>query len=125
MMAAARTRAYETVGTTNRVATADPHQLIAILFDEALADLAKARRAIETDDLAGKSRYLSHASTLVAALEVSLDYDKGGEIARTLGQVYRFIRARILTAGRKNDPEQARMAAETLGEIASAWTSIR
>ncbi len=125
MMAAARSRAYETVGTTNRAATADPHQLIAILFDEALADLAKARRAIEAGDLAGKGRFLSHASTLVAALECSLDFDKGGEIAATLAQVYRFIRARILTAGRKNDPEQARMAAETLSEIASAWASIR
>jgi len=72
-----------------------------------------------------KGRFLSHASTLVAALECSLDFDKGGEIAATLAQVYRFIRARILTAGRKNDPEQARMAAETLGEIASAWASIR
>lgn len=45
MMAAAR--AYTQVSTTNRVSTADPHQLITILFEEALADLARGRRAIE------------------------------------------------------------------------------
>ena len=122
MLSAAR--AYTQVGTAARVSTADPHQLITILFDEAMADLAKARRAIETGDLSAKSRYLSHASTLVAALDASLDHDKGGEIARNLATVYAFVRARILRASLKNDADQVRIAAETLSEIASAWREI-
>ncbi len=122
MMAAAR--AYTQVSTTARVASADPHQLITILFEEALDDLARARRAIERQDLAGKSRYLSHAATLVAALDCSLDHEKGGDIARSLATVYAFVRARILRAGLKNDADQCRIAAETLGEIASAWREI-
>ncbi len=122
MMAAAR--AYTQVGRTSRVASANPHQLITILFEEALADLAKARRAIEVGNLAAKSEHLSHAATLVAALDASLDHDKGGEIARSLATVYAFVRARILRAGMKNDADQARIAAETLGEIASAWREI-
>ncbi len=122
MMAAAR--AYTQVSTSARVSTADPHQLITILFEEALADLARARRAIEHGDLAAKSRHLSHATTLVAALDASLDHDKGGEIARSLSTVYAFVRARILRAGAKNDADQCRIAAETLAEIASAWREI-
>lgn len=123
MMAAAR--AYQSVNTTSKVQSADSRQLITILFDEALTDLMKAKRAIEAGNLAAKSQYLSHATTLVAALEMSLDFERGGEIAQTLASVYRFVRARILRAGMKNDAEQVAIAAQTLGEIASAWAEMR
>lgn len=112
------------VSNTARVASANPHQLITILFEEALDDLGRAGRAIMAGDLAAKSRHLSHAATLVAALDCSLDHEKGGEIARSLATVYAFVRARILRAGLKNDADQCRIAAETLGEIASAWREI-
>lgn len=117
-------RAYARVATTARATTADPHLIITMLFDEALADLARAERAIETCDLAAKSRYLSHAVTLVAALDASLDHERGGEIARNLASVYAFVRARILRASARNDVEQVRLAAASLGEIAGAWKAI-
>ena len=120
----AAARAYAQVSTTARVAAADAHQLITLLFEEALADLARAARAIDAGDLAAKSRHLSHAATLVEALDASLDHEKGGEIAKSLATVYAFVRARILRAGRTNDAGQARLAAETLAEVASAWREI-
>ena len=122
MMAAAR--AYRSAGTSH-VAAADPHALVQILFDEALADLRKGERAIERGDLAAKSAHLSRASTIVAALDGSLDHARGGEIAGSLSQVYAFARTRITRASLKNDAGEARAASVALSEIAGAWRAIR
>lgn len=122
MLAAAR--AYQTTGTSH-VAAADPHALVQILFDEALADLRKGERAIERGDLAAKSAHLSRASTIVAALDGSLDHSRGGDIAGSLAQVYAFARGRITRASVRNDAADARAASQALGEIAGAWRAIR
>lgn len=122
-MLAAR-RAYANVDTAAPVEAASPHQLVQILFDEALADLARGARAIERGDLAAKSRHLSRATTLVAALDHTLDHTKGGEVAATLSQVYAFARGRIARASAKNDIADAQAARDALGEIASAWRAI-
>lgn len=122
MMNAAR--AYKSAATDARVESADQHQLVQILFDEALSDLAHGERAIERGDLAAKSRHLSRATTLVLALDHSLDHARGGDIARSLASVYAFTRARITRAATRNDPADARAAATALGEVASAWRAI-
>lgn len=123
--AIARTRAYSEIGLTSRVASANPHQLIQILFEEALSDLAKGARAMEARDYAAKSRHLSHAATIVAALEASLDHAKGGEVAASLAVIYKFARQRILRGAARNDPSLIRAASDVLGEIADAWRQIR
>jgi len=123
--ATARVRAYNEVGLTSRVSGANPHQLVQILFEEALADLARGTRAMEAKDYAAKSKHLSHAATIVAALEASLDHAKGGEIAGSLAIIYKFVRQRILRGAAKNDPAQLRAASGALAEIADAWRQIR
>lgn len=124
-VATAQARAYSEVALSTRVASADPHQLVQILFEEALSDLARGVRAMELQDYAAKSRYLSHAATIVAALEASLDHGKGGEIAGSLAIIYKFVRQRILRGAARNDPAQLKAASSALGEIADAWRQIR
>lgn len=122
--ATARARAYSEVGLQSRVTGADPHQLIQILFEEALADLSRGAAAMEAKDYASKSRHLSHAATVVAALEASLDHGRGGEIAASLAVIYKFVRARILRGAARNDPAELRAASSALVEIAGAWARI-
>lgn len=124
-MSASAARAYSEVGITSRVSSADPHQLIQILFEEALSDLAKGIRAIEAKDYAAKSRYLSNAATITAALEASLDFNRGGDVAESLMIVYKFVRSRILRGAARNDPALIEAARNALAEIAAAWRSIR
>jgi flagellar protein FliS len=123
--ATARVRAYSEVGIVSRVDGADPHQLVQIMFEEALADLARGVRAIETKDYAAKSKHLSHAATIVTALEASLDHASGGEVAGSLALVYKFVRQRILRGAARNDPAQIEAARSALGEILDAWRKIR
>jgi flagellar protein FliS len=118
-------RAYAQVDTASRVGGADAHQLVQILFDEALAELRAAARAIARADLDARSRHLTRAATIVAALDYSLDHERGGDVANSLAQVYAFARARIARAARRNDPAEAEAAAEALSEIAAAWRAIR
>ncbi|MFN3287959.1 MAG: flagellar export chaperone FliS [Sphingomonadaceae bacterium] len=118
-------RAYAEVDKAGRVAGADAHQLVLILFEEAIAELRAAARAIERADLGARSRHLSRAATIVAALDYSLDHERGGDVARSLSQVYAYARARMTRAASRNDAAEARVAADALSEIAAAWRAIR
>jgi flagellar protein FliS len=118
-------RAYSQVDSAGRVAGADAHELVLILFDEALAELRAAARSIARADLAARSRHLSRAATIIAALDYSLDHGRGGDVAKSLSQVYAFARARIARAARRNDASEAEAAANALAEIAAAWRAIR
>lgn len=124
-MSAVAARAYSEVGVTSRVSGANPHQLVQILFEEALADLAQGMRAMENKDYAAKSRFLSHAATIVAALEASIDHSRGGEIAISLAIVYKFVRSRILRGAARNDATLIEAARTALADIADAWRAIR
>ncbi len=118
-------RAYAEVDRAGRVGGADAHQLVLILFEEAIAELRAAARAIERRDLAARSRHLSRAATIVAALDYSLDHERGGDVAKSLSQVYAFARARIGRAAAANSASEAQAAADALSEIAAAWRAIR
>ena len=61
---------------------------------------------------------------LVQALEASLDYDKGGDVARALRTVYGETRRLLGVARTDNDADAVGRAQAIVGEIAEAWTAI-
>jgi flagellar secretion chaperone FliS len=116
---------YRTIDVASRAAAADPHQLVEMLYEEVVRALGTAAWAIERRDLPLKADRVTRATAIFFALEAGLDYDRGGDVARTLGTLYRALRQQIVDASLGNDPAPFRDAAATLSEIAAAWASVR
>ena len=57
--------AYNQVGVEARVASADPHQLILMLFDGAMMSVSTASHQIDMGDTAGKGQSISRAIDIV------------------------------------------------------------
>lgn len=126
MFQAQRARhSYATVDSATRVEQASPHRLIELLYEELLACLRQAQIALENGNLALKSSRLSKALSILGGLESSLDFGRGGEVARSLSGVYENVRRAVIAAGSDNDPVHLANAAGSIGEIADAWRQIR
>lgn len=121
---AAASRRYAAVDAGSKVEGATPHQLVKILFDELVLAMDAAALAMRAGDRRKTSDKQTRALTLLHALESSLDYEKGGDVAVSLAVVYREARRRMLAAVAGNDAEALLGARALIAEIADAWSKI-
>lgn len=117
--------AYARVGVESGVMSADPHQLIVMLFDGAQAAIRAARIHMQAGNSAEKGRSISKALDIVNnGLAAALDREQGGDIAEQLGSLYSYIARLLLTANLRNDEASLDEAERLLEDIASAWREI-
>lgn len=121
---AAASRRYAAIDAGSKVEGATPHQLVKILFDELLLAMDASALAMRAGDRRKTSDKQTRALTLLHALESSLDYDKGGDVAVSLATIYREARRRMLAAVAAGDSDAVLGARGLISEIADAWSKI-
>ena len=117
--------AYRKVGVDAAIEVADPHRLILLLFAGAQAAIGNARAAMQQQQIAAKGEAISKAIDIIGnGLKVSLDLEKGGEIAERLDALYDYLVLRLLRANLDNDLPALEEVASLLEEIHGAWREI-
>ncbi|RYD46803.1 MAG: flagellar protein FliS [Sphingomonadales bacterium] len=116
---------YRQIDVAGRTSGADSHALVDLMYGECIAALRAAAWAIEKGRPLVKSERLSRATAVLFALEAGLDFERGGEVSRTLATFYHGLRQQVLGASMGSDPAPLRNAADSLEEIAGAWSSVR
>ncbi len=116
---------YRSVDLAGRAGGADGHGLVTLLYEELVRALGTAAWAAENRNPGLRNERVTRATAILFALEAGLDFERGGEVAHTLGRLYGGIRARVVDASLGNDPAPFRESAATLSEIAAAWSTIR
>ncbi len=115
---------YRRTAVSARVAEADPHQLVALLFEGASQRIRRAQACLEQGDVAHKGKAIGEACAIVGHLNGSLDHEAGGEVAANLSSLYDYIVRRLTEANLHNDGGALAEVLELLGEIESAWNAI-
>lgn len=115
---------YGRVATESEVAYASPHRLVQMLMEGALEKAATAKGCIERKELAGKSRHISWAMSIIAGLRSSLDLDNGGAIAANLDDLYEYMNRRLIDATTANDTQAVTEVIDLLLEIKGAWDAM-
>ncbi len=77
------------------IKTANPLQLIVMLYDAAICSLQEAREQIERKDIAGRSRSINKCIAIISELQSCLNLKAGGEIASSLDRLYDYMKRRI------------------------------
>ena len=103
---------------------ASPHRLIQMLMSGALDKIAYAKGAIGRKDLAGKSKHISWAISIINGLRSSLDMDKGGEIADNLNGLYGYMNRCLTEANIQNDVAKLDEVSSLMREIKEGWDAI-
>jgi len=118
--------AYARVGVESAVMSADPHQLIVMLFDGAQATIAGARLHMQDGNRAAKGAAISKAIDIVNnGLAAALDLEKGGDIAGNLARLYDYVARLLLRANLRDDIDALDQAASILENIGSGWRELR
>ena len=115
---------YGDVKVTTGVTGADSIQLIQMLFDGLIESLATARGQIERGEIADKGKSLARAGRIVVGLQGALDFDKGGDIARNLNDLYAYVTRRLFHVNAHNDLEALKEVHNLMSEIRSAWQMV-
>lgn len=116
---------YRAIDLASRTGGADPHQLVELLYAEASRALRSAAWAAANDRGNLKSERVMRATSILFALETGLDFERGGEVSKTLARVYQGARRAIVDASLGSDPAPFEAAATTLDEIAEVWAGVR
>ena len=110
---------------SNHVETADQKQLIVMLYDGAIKFLDKALLTIENykkyDDA---NRNILRAQDIITELMVSLDMDRGGEIAENLLNLYSYMKKELLEANVKKEKKGVEQVIKMLRELKEAWEKM-
>lgn len=126
MNATTATNAYAKIGLESSVTTADPHKLIAMLYQGALLAIASAKNGIMHKDIPAKGAAISKAIAIIGeGLNASLDKSVGGVLAQNLSALYDYMVLRLVTANLKNDMAALDEVARLLADLKGAWESIR
>jgi len=107
-----------------QVVTSSGVQLIVLLYDGAIQSLEIARREIQAKNVREKARHLGRAIAIIGELNSVLDYEQGGEIARSLRRLYDYMLAELVEANVRNNEKRLDVPLRCLSTLREAWRQV-
>ncbi len=106
------------------IKTANPLQLVVILYDGAIQTLQEARLHIQRKDIGSRARCLNRSVAIISELQASLSFDGSGNIAESLDRLYDFMKKGIFKANLEQRVEPLDEIIGLLENLRSAWKEL-
>jgi flagellar protein FliS len=106
------------------VETASKLELVIMCYEKAIQSLHEAKALIEAKEFEKKGKKLQLALDIINELQASLNFEKGGQIARNLDAIYGYIVRRLLQGDIQKDLKVYDESIRLLGELKEAWDQI-
>lgn len=107
-----------------QVTTVDRGRLLLMMYEGAIKFLKQSKSGIEEGDIVKFCRFLSKAQAIIAELMNTLDFEKGGDIARDLDRLYDFMLFYLTEANLYRDPKRIAKVISLIETIYSAYKEI-
>jgi flagellar protein FliS len=108
----------------SRVLSADPLELIHILYEHTLRMVQDARWHLAEGNIPARGKAISRAIAALSELDICLDRKAGGSISKNLGELYQYMRGRLLTANIKQQDEPLAEVESLVRTLGEAWSAI-
>ena len=116
--------AYRQIDAETGVASASPHRLVAMLFDNLVDSIAQARGAMQAGRIEDKAHAVGRAVRIVEeGLRASLD-PRAGELAERLNELYGYVAQRLTLANLRNDLAMLDECQGLVAPLRDAWVQI-
>ena len=109
----------------NAVRSATPIELVVILFDTAIEDMRRAVSAVQASDVEERANAVRHALLILQQLQGTLDFERGGQVAKQFEQFYNLIRAKLLESQLRNSPELMAQQMQFMSEVRDCWVEAK
>ncbi len=118
-------QSYQAVDLGAQTAKASPLELVLILMNGLLDELARARAHIEHARFEAKANSLNRCVAMLNGLSSALDTDAGGEVVDQLAELYDYCARRVNEAGIRMDVALIDEATRLLGTVRDGWEGVR
>lgn len=106
---------------TSQANTASREDLLILLYEGAIRFLDRSIKEMEAKRLSEHKMYLRRGLAIVAELQSTLDFEKGGDLSMQLFDLYGFMLERLTQANMKQDMEQIRLVIKNLETLLEGW----
>lgn len=117
-------QSYQTVNLHAQTAQASPLQLVLVLMDGLLDELARARAHIEARRFELKAASLEKCVAIINGLSSALDLEAGGEVVANLARLYDYCAERLYRAGVDIDVAPVDEVRTLLTQIRGGWQGV-
>ena len=100
------------------ILTAPPGRLVVMLYDGCLRFLFQSAYAMREGDRVQSQDRMRRAEAIIDELTVTLDHERGGEVASRLQGIYAFCRRHLIEASMEQDPHKIEEVSELLASSA-------
>lgn len=104
--------------------TAPKTKQIVLIYDGIIRLLQQAKKAIQEKRIEDRFKLLTKAADIIIGLQCCLDFEKGGNIARTLYQFYADVHMQIFSIHRNNSLADCDTVIAELKQMRDAWDEI-
>ena len=121
------TQAYQNAENQALQETDDPHLIVLTMLNALLKSMGIFVQNIDISDggeLELKSKHFARSLTIIYALQTSLDFEKGKDIAENLFQLYEFARQQLMDDLKSGKPDGTLKAIHCLADIRDAWDEM-
>jgi flagellar protein FliS len=115
---------YQALSVASRIEAAGPHELVAILYEELIRAIDVTRVAIVQNKPDALQSGRNRASSILVALDASLDFDRGGDLANNLARIYRSMQKEIAAGANAGHAERLETVRTGVAELLAAWSKI-
>lgn len=106
-----------------KITTADPLQIVVLLYEGAIKNLNQWLMLIDTDADTASARLL-RTQEIINYLRAALDHQQGGEIAFNLERLYNYMRDRLIEANLQRDRAKVQEVIQLLQTVLEGWHGI-
>ena len=115
---------YHAVNVGSQTAQASPVELVLILTDGLLEELARARGHVAAKRFEPKARSIERCVDMLNGLTSALDFDAGGELVANLARLYDYCAHRLQQAGFSMDPTIVDEVSGLLKNLRTGWQGM-
>lgn len=108
-----------------RILSADPLELIHMLYQGAMTAVADARRHLAEGRIQERAQAVCKACNILVELNSSLDLAQGGEFGVRLSQLYGYLFRRLVEANIRQKDEPLAEVAGLLATLLEGWSGVQ
>jgi flagellar secretion chaperone FliS len=106
------------------IKTANPLQLVVMLYDAAICSIQEARTHMDQKNIAQRTKSINKCIAIISELQSCLDHKAGGEIASSLNRLYDYMKRNIFRASFEQSTQPLVEAEAVLDNLRSAWRQL-
>ncbi|MEO5346174.1 MAG: flagellar export chaperone FliS [Magnetococcus sp. YQC-9] len=106
---------------SSRANTASREDLLILLYEGAIRFLERSIDELKSDRLSDHKMSLRRGIAIIAELQNTLNFEKGGELATQLFDLYAYMLDRLTHANLRRDPEAIREVIRHLNTLLEGW----